>query len=66
MRVQVQTEVWPQRDGDAIAATVAALQPGDKVKLSWVHKYVTRQEVKDGKEFSSKYPERGITLLEPL
>ena len=66
MRVQVRTEVWPERDGDAIAATVSALQPGDKVKLSWVHKYVTRTEVKEGKEYSSKFPERGITLLEPL
>ena len=63
---QVRTEVWPDRDGDAIAATVAALQPGDKVKLSWSHVYVTRTEFRDGRETSSKYPERGITLLEKL
>ena len=44
------------------AATVAKLNKGDKVKLEWDHNYVTRTE--NGGE--SKYPERVITLLEPI
>ena len=44
------------------AATVAKLNKGDKVKLEWDHNYVTRTE--NGGE--SKYPERVITLLEPV
>ena len=44
------------------AATVAKLSKGDKVRLEWDHNYVTRSE--NGGE--SKYPERVITLLEPV
>lgn len=66
MEEQVKTEVWPDRDGDAIAATVSALKPGQKVRLSYNHIYVTRTEVVDGRETSSKYPERGVVLLEPI
>ena len=46
----------------AHAATVAKLSKGDKVRLEWDHNYVTRAE--NGGE--SKYPERIITLLEPV
>ena len=46
----------------AHAATVAKLSKGDKVRLAWDHNYVTRTE--NGGE--SKYPERVITLLEPI
>ena len=44
------------------AATVSKLNKGDKVRLEWDHNYVTRTE--NGGE--SKYPERVITLLEPI
>ena len=44
------------------AATVSKLTKGDKVRLEWDHNYVTRTE--NGGE--SKYPERVITLLEPV
>ena len=44
------------------AATVSKLNKGDKVRLEWDHNYVTRSE--NGGE--SKYPERVITLLEPV
>ena len=46
----------------AHAATVSKLNKGDKVRLEWDHNYVTRSE--NGGE--SKYPERVITLLEPV
>ena len=46
----------------AHAATVSKLNKGDKVRLEWDHNYVTRSE--NGGE--SKYPERVITLLEPI
>ena len=46
----------------AHAATVSKLNKGDKVRLEWDHNYVTRTE--NGGE--SKYPERVITLLEPV
>jgi hypothetical protein len=62
---QVKSEVWPERDGDAFAATMAALKAGQEVRLSYNHVYVTRTDVVDGRETSSKYPERGLTLLEP-
>mmetsp|Transcript_4810 Transcript_4810/g.11797 ORF Transcript_4810/g.11797 Transcript_4810/m.11797 type:complete len:142 (-) Transcript_4810:1251-1676(-) len=40
------------------AAKCAQLKPGDHVKLNWLHEYVT-----DG---GSKFPERPVTLLEPI
>ena len=46
----------------AHAATVAKLSKGDKVRLEWDHNYVTRTE--NGGE--SKYPERVITMIEPV
>ena len=46
----------------AHAATVAKLKKGDKVRLEWDHNYVTRTE--NGGE--SKYPERVITMIEPV
>lgn len=51
-------------DADAaIAATLNTLQPGDRVKLSWHHDYVTRTEEGGGQ---SKSPERPVQLLERI
>ena len=36
---------------------------GDKVRLEWDHNYVTRSEENGGE---SKYPERVITMIEPV
>ena len=47
----------------AHAATVAKLSKGDKVRLEWDHNYVTRSEDSGGE---SKYPERVITMIEPV
>ena len=56
--------VYYQRVSEApphVAAAIAALSPGDKVRLDFVHDYVTR--VEQGGSVS-KFPERTITLLE--
>mmetsp|Transcript_22209 Transcript_22209/g.69549 ORF Transcript_22209/g.69549 Transcript_22209/m.69549 type:complete len:120 (+) Transcript_22209:187-546(+) len=47
---------------EATAATIAALEKGQRVRLDWAHNYVTRVEG----EGTSKYPERVITKLEAL
>ena len=40
------------------------LKPGDKVKITWEHNYVTQIITKeDGKTFTSKSPERKIIEL---
>ena len=56
--------VFYQRVSEApphVAAAIAALSPGAKVRLDFVHVYVTRTEQGGG---LSKFPERAITLLE--
>merc|ERR1719231_906830 len=46
----------------ALKATVDRLQPGDKVKLSWRHEYVTRSawSQRIGQRTSSSFPERPV------
>merc|ERR1712167_31605 len=52
------------------AELVASLAAGDRVKIAWLHEYVTREEPgegdNEGKTFTSKYPERIVTQLEKL
>jgi hypothetical protein len=59
-----QVAVYHQRLSEApphFASAIAALVPGAKVRLDFVHNYVTRTEPGGG---VSKFPERTITLLE--
>jgi hypothetical protein len=52
----------------AVVATVAALQPADRVRVSWRHEYVTRSawSARLQQRTSSAFPERPVVRLERL
>jgi len=56
-RFMVQDNQKKPKVAPAIQKTVAALKPGDRVKLSWRHDYVTKG--------GSSFPERTVTKLVP-
>ena len=51
-----------------VLATFNTLQPQDRVRISWLHEYVTRSSwnAELGARTTSSYPERSVEILEKL
>ena len=52
-------------DNFSSALALAAIAEGQRVRLSWLHNYVTKTETVDGRETKHSYPERPVTKLVP-
>lgn len=57
-QVLIENNMKQSKVPDAIRDAIVDLKPGDLVRLTWNHDYVTRE--------GSKFPERPITKVEPL
>lgn len=59
-----QIQKFAMEEQTNFAELLRSLAPGDKVRISWEHNYVTQVTTKeDGKTFTAKSPERKITEL---
>ena len=51
----------------AVQEALASISKGAQVRLAWRHEYLTKlSRGEDGETFESQYPERTVTLLEPV